>query len=243
MKIGVIGDIHANLPALETVLSFLDREHCVRIVCVGDVVGYGPHPAECIDQLVQRKIPCVRGNHDDWTVSEHIQWSVSSLVRRNIAWTRSVLTTAHLDWLQARPPTLVYGGVAFVHASNAPSRFWPYVRGLSRLERNFEHQQQSLCFNGHTHVPAIGLRLPNGRSQFVDVSGEFSVPKGYRALINPGSVGQPRDGDPRAAFAVCEVGRREIRFHRLTYDVGRTQAAMRAAGLDDAFITRLELGL
>ena len=160
-----------------------------------------------------------------------------------IHWTRQALTPERRDWLRQLPPRHHYGGIDLVHASNAiAEHYWPYVRDDKTLRENFTYQKGPICFCGHTHVPAIGVHLSDDENGFIKIDDRVVIPEGYRALINPGSVGQPRDGDPRAACAVFETKDRSVRFLRVEYNVAQTQKEMRAAGLPDVFIKRLETG-
>lgn len=242
MKLGILGDIHANLEAFRAVLGVLRAEKCLKILCTGDVVGYGPYPQECIDLLRSEKIPCVMGNHDEWTVVHRKRWEISDLINEDIYWTREVVTEDGMAWLADLPKSHSYGGIEILHASNAPTMSWPYVKDEKSLEMNFKYQQSSVCFNGHTHLPAIGCQAPEQPPMFAQLQELMQLPTGYKVIINPGSAGQPRDGDPRAACAIYETRDRTVRFIRVPYDIGRTQQAMAALDRPQHYIDRLALG-
>ena len=243
MKIGIIGDIHANLAALTKVLSLLKTEQCAKILCLGDVVGYGPRPQECVDLVRALKLPTVMGNHDDWIGNYLRLAGTSDFVRDMIIWTKKQLRPDAVEWLKTLPVKDAYGGIDFTHASNCPdTKYWPYIRDVNSLAENFRYQRSPLCFYGHTHRPAIGIYREGEEPCFIETGDRVQLPHGYRILINPGSVGQPRDGDPRAACAIYETKTHSVRFIRVEYDIRRTQDEMVAAGLPEAYVMRLERG-
>ena len=243
MKIGFIGDIHANLAALTSVLSYLRTEKCTKIICLGDIVGYGPRPQECVDLIRALQIPTVMGNHDDWIGTYLRLAGTSDHVRDMIIWTKKQLTPESVAWLKALPLRDSYGGIDFTHSSNCPdNKYWPYVRDLPSLAENFRHQKSPICFYGHTHRPAFGVFREGEQPYFAKLESVMHIPTGYKVLINPGSVGQPRDGDPRAACAIYNTKDQTVHFIRVEYDIKRTQDEMTLAGLPEPYIKRLLKG-
>ncbi len=243
MRIGVMGDIHSNLAALTRVVTYLRSEKCMKIICLGDIVGYGPRPQECVDLVKGYKMPTVMGNHDDWIGNYLRIAGTSAEVRNMIIWTKKHLTPEAVEFLRSLPNRGSYGGIDYVHASNAPdNRYWPYVRDLPSLEENFRHQKTKVCFHGHTHRPALGVCYEEETPYFAQLSDVHFLEEGCRYLINPGSVGQPRDGDPRASCAIYDSKDQSISFMRLDYDIARTQEEMVAAGLPEPYCKRLALG-
>lgn len=242
MKLALMSDIHANLEALLAVLRVIGEEAADRIVCCGDVVGYGPAPEECVYLLRQHDIGCVRGNHDQWALEPDGAGAFSAILRDNLAWTRSVLSAESLEWLEDLPSARRCNGVGVVHASNAEGGRWPYIRSEEGLAENFTYQKQLVCFCGHTHTPGIGIRPSRGPVAFLPMEPEFTVPRGARVLVNVGSVGQPRDGDPRASLVFYDTTRRTIRFRRVAYDIGATQRSMQEYGVHPHFSERLAGG-
>lgn len=243
MKIGIIGDIHGNLQALTRVLHRLKSEGVMKILCVGDVVGYGPRPQQCIDLMRSLAIPCVLGNHDSWMTNDRVLWGVSDPVRAMVDWTRSVISPDGRKWLLALPKSLDYAGLGIVHATNAiADNYWPYIRDPASLAENFQRQEFHVCFYGHTHIPAIGVFRPPDELGFLPVQEQVNLPTGYRVLVNPGSVGQPRDGDNRAACAVVETRNMGLQFLRVEYNIAQTQREMQEAGLPAFFAERLMIG-
>lgn len=245
-RTAVLADIHANLPALEAVIAAAEREGVDSWLFLGDVVGYGPHPRACIERL--RGLPnllAIRGNHDHMCCfgGEHAS---NRLARTVLAWTRSVLDEAALRWLMSLPTEHLDARWMAVHGAPIdPDRFTAYVYTLS-FRANLAHlatTSRELCLHGHTHVPMI-YRLA-GFEQAEQRSGIENLELTLDAkptLLNPGSVGQPRDGDPRAAFAMWDREQRTFAFRRVAYPVHETIAALAELGLPDELGVRLELG-
>ncbi len=242
MRIGIFGDVHANLAALDAVLATLDAAECDLLVCTGDVVGYGPSPAECIARLRRRQIPCVLGNHDKYVtlLADPSLEKLNPGVRAATTWTQGVLSMAELRWLAELPLRFDADGFAVIHGCLGPQR-WRYIVDGPSLAEHFAHQDVPLVFSGHTHLPVLGIHVP-GRPARLGFLNEARIPEGAKALINPGSVGQPRDRDPRAAAALYDTGSRVVRVLRAEYDIAATQALMREAGLPERFIERLAEG-
>lgn len=245
MKIGLIADIHANLEALDAVLEELDRQGCARILCAGDVVGYGPHPEACIRRMQERRILCVCGNHDHWMTDPRLPLGVGRPVVDVLLWTRNQLSDAALDWLAALPDRRTYAHIELTHSSLARTVTWPYLRDIPGLQRHFKHQKEFLCITGHTHCPALGGvrgRVAGSEPFFYPLADSIELNPGQQAMLNPGSVGQPRDGNPRASAAVYDTVTRRVEFLRIAYDVESVCATMLATGLPAPFATRLLLG-
>jgi len=241
VKIGIISDIHANLPALQATLDVLKQEQCVKILCAGDVVGYGPHPRQCIEIVRELRIPCVKGNHDFWVTEDARAWGISADARAAAEWTRTVLSAEDLAWLAALPRTIQYGSIEVVHASLAWRPQWAYVTQQKIALVHFLFQRTTCCFHGHSHVPQVTEHQHGQRPTFRPVH-DGALPAGKRVLINVGAVGQPRDSDPRACCAVYQVRENSIRLLRIPYDVAAVQQDMRAAGLPDRLVERLGKG-
>ncbi len=241
MKIGIISDIHANLAALQAVLEVLDREGCIKILCSGDIVGYGPQPRECLELVRERGILCVRGNHDDMMVSSARFKKLRDDVRNATQWTRTQLTDEQRRWLGSLPISLHYGGLELVHASHVLRPEWQYVIDHRSMAANFIFQSAPLAFNGHSHVPLLTLHKHGERPRMVELR-DMQLPPHYRYMINVGSVGQPRDRNPMASFATYETRDRRVKPWRVRYDIDATQACIRAAGLPESLALRLAEG-
>ena len=244
-RVAVLADVHANLPALEAVLSDARAQGAAAFLFLGDAVGYGPHPRECVERLAELpQLVAVKGNHDHAVASGELELGMNRLARASASWTRSTLSAAHLAWLEALPPEHDGEGWLAVHgAPRDPRRFLAYVYELS-YEDNLAHLRargRSLCFHGHTHVQEAHAETAVGPAR---LSGARSYQPDPRRpwLVNPGSVGQPRDGDPRAAYALWNRKTGALAAVRVAYDVERTLVALRAAALDPDLVDRLRAG-
>lgn len=218
MQIGVISDVHGNAVALNAVLE--DMPPVDRIVNAGDVVGYGPHPGACIDTLRANDVASILGNHDR-AVVEGSSFRFNSMAAAGVRYARGELTDAQRDWLADLPTdrTLIDGALKLVHGHpDDPDRYTYSEEFTPELLGD-----ESVLVLGHTHVQHAA-RFSDG------------------LVLNPGSVGQPRDGDPRAAYAVLDVERFEVDLHRVEYDVEAVIEAVRAAGLPERIGTRLRDG-
>ena len=246
----LISDIHSNIEALSAVLEDIDRRGIERIVCLGDVVGYGPNPRECIDLVIERCEFCICGNHDHAVFYEPFNFNLGA--ERACYWTRQVLedepdkTLRDRRWefLGKLPVRYVYEDMLFVHGS--PRRpvneylFADYVySNPHKLMANFERLEQVACFVGHTHVPGVFVDDPYFESpDELPEQGVYEIAEDDKVIINVGSVGQPRDRDPRTAYGVIDEGR--VEFVRLEYDVERTvDKILRTPELDDFLGHRL----
>ena len=243
MRILIVSDIHANLVALETVLK--DAGNFDRVWCLGDIVGYGPEPNACIAKLRTFDLLCLAGNHD-WAVLDKLDLEeFNPDVRRAAIWTRNQLTSANLDWLRALPeriPTEL-GRFTLVHGSPRYP-IWEYVLTPAVARINFEYFDTPLCLMGHTHVPVIYRHHTNKLTATAEPLPEnlpLALSNG-RMMINPGSVGQPRDGDPRAAYALLDTDAMTITHRRVAYNITATQEKMQQAQLPLRLITRLSYG-
>jgi len=242
MRVAVVSDIHSNLHALEAVLAAIDRETPDELWCLGDLVGYGPRPNECCAAIGERADVCLAGNHDlavRGTIDLEEFHGEAGLAA---TWTREVLEPQWKELLDGLEPKGSAHGVALYHGS-ARDPIWEYVLSDESALATLELTDSPLVLVGHSHVAlqvvqsgdeVAGGVAPDGRELELD---------GVRALLNPGSVGQPRDGDPRAAYLLLDLAAQRASFHRVEYDVKTTQREMRDAGLPEMLAARLQLGL
>ena len=244
MKYGVLGDIHGNLSALETVLARLDQEGVDVLISVGDVVGYGAAPHECIELLRAREAIVVKGNHDAACVGELSDRYFNPYARAAVAWTRGVLTRDEARWLRSLPLVATLEHCQVAHGTLFRPELFDYVCTTSDAEPSLDIMQRPVCFVGHSHVPITMLRLADspGRTAYT-LDPEVSLQDVERALVNVGSVGQPRDEDPRAAVALYDSGAKRAWITRLEYDIDREARRIRAAGLPDVLAERLRIGV
>lgn len=239
MRILVISDIHANLTALEAVLASAGEVDAVW--CLGDVVGYGPDPNECIERLATvPNLVCLQGNHDAAAIGQLPLESFNSEARTSVEWLRDVLTPESLTFLQGLQPMRVEHGVTLAHASPRQPVLEYLLDSYSALE-NFDYFETPFCFVGHTHVPVLFIKHGVGINlQIPDTNALLELHD--RCIANPGSVGQPRDRDPRAAYAIFDPQVATWHYNRIEYDIPQVQARMIAAGLPEHHISRLSGG-
>ncbi len=240
MRIAVLSDIHANLPALDAVLT--DAGSVDAVWHLGDVVGYGPEPDAVVGRLREIGAVGVRGNHDAAACGgPEIEW-FNPDARRAMEWTRGAIGPATEAWLAALPERLVTDGCELVHGSPREP-IWEYVTSSAVASANLAVLSAPIGLHGHTHMPVAWVE-DDGRVELVRPDRRSRLELGgRRALINPGSVGQPRDGDPDASYAILDPEAREVSWHRVAYDIAAVQDAMRAAGLPASLAARLSAGL
>jgi len=236
----IISDIHANAEALKAVLDVIDREKIEQIVCLGDVVGYNTEPNECVEILKQRSIPTILGNHDAVACDLEEPWGFNAVALPAILWTKQQLTEENKEWLQRLPDTLTFGDFTAVHG--APKNHNTYIftwEDASPFLYFFEEQNTNLCFHGHTHIPVI---ISSDGSYCTDEEGIFKIKKGKVYFINPGSVGQPRDSDSRAAFGILDTETNIYRQIRVEYNIEEVAKKVLEANLHPFLAERLRHG-
>jgi predicted phosphodiesterase len=239
MRIAIFGDIHANLEAFEVVLADAREQGCVSFICLGDVVGYNANPRECLQKVQSLKCPVVKGNHDDYASSDSSLESFNPLAEIAIQWTRDQLTPSEKAWLGGLPLISKVRGFTIVHASLDDPGGWGYVLNQLDAAASFSKQSTDLCFFGHTHTPRAYIK----DSSVVGYPFEkIDLDPGKKYFVNVGSVGQPRDGDWRAAYVIFDEDKRTIRLRRLPYDLPKTQGKILAAGLPPRLADRLMFG-
>lgn len=239
MRYGIIADIHANLEALQVVLADIKQEMCTHVVCLGDVVGYGANPKECLDIVRGMNIPVVKGNHDEYIGSCEDPEGFNDAAAEAVTWSRSQLTEDDRKWLRELKYFRLVANFSIVHATlDAPQR-WGYVLDKLEAAASFTYQNTPVCFFGHTHVPLAFIRDTGVRG---GTYSKFRVESGKKYFVNVGSVGQPRDGDPRAAYVIYDLRQQTIELRRLEYDIATAQRKIRAAGLPERLADRLASG-
>ena len=240
----LLADIHGNAPALECALEYLQRRGIDTGIILGDVVGYGPHPAQCIDML--RELAgwmLLRGNHDHAIGSGQTRKGVSAMARWTLDWSIDTLDESHRDWLMNLPPYLHGEGWLAVHGSPIDKTFFNgYVYQMSYEENldELDRRDIPLCFHGHTHIQKVYRRDHDGDSESVER--EQNLYEARRALVCPGSVGQPRGGEAGVELAIIDMATRSLEFHRLSYDLDRTIADMTKLNFPAALGERLRQG-
>lgn len=236
----VVSDIHANLEALEAVLADLERQNVASIACLGDFVGYGASPNECIERLRPRLEASVIGNHDLAAIGRLRLGGFNSEAAEAARWTDTRLTPENRAWIESLPYTASWRGALLVHASPIRPEDWNYVLSPTDAEIEMETVTESLVLIGHSHYP--GTFELAGRGARYSRAEEIELVTGRRYLVNVGSVGQPRDGDARAAYLLYDDAARLLRHVRLDYDVDAAMTRIRAAGLPPFLAERLRWG-
>ncbi len=232
MKLALISDIHANRQALETALSHIDGQTVDAIYCLGDLVGYGADAAACVDLVRARCAGVVRGNHDEAVALERGISVLPKDARVAVRHNRAQLSPAQRNYLATLPLTLETAGCTFVHAAPRAPETWERIDTFLSAQAQFQHFATPVCFVGHTHMPAV----------MADRLGVLRVRPGHRYLINVGSVGQPRDGNPRLCVAYFDTASFAYTLVRLPYDVEGAAARILDAGLPPRLAHRLRAG-
>jgi len=239
VRVGLLSDIHANLVALEAVLAALGKVDALWVT--GDTVGYGPDPPETLALLRERSALLVQGNHDRAVATgegiEFFHDRAGVAARLHAEW----LSSAERDELAALPTVRSVDRFTLFHGS-LRDPLWEYVTNSLTAGATLARSSTPLCCNGHTHVPALFREFPTG-VRFIEPKQDHPYELNDRTLINPGSVGQPRDGDPRAAYGVIDTDAGTVTFYRSSYRVDETQRRIRARGLPEMFADRLAFGV
>lgn len=242
MRIAVLSDIHANLPALDAVLA--DAGPVDAVWQLGDIVGYGPEPDAVVQRLREVGAIGVRGNHDAAACGgSEIEW-FNPEARRAMEWTRGAISPATVEWLAGLPDRRTEGACDLVHGSHREP-LWEYVTSelIARANLGALTVEARIGLHGHTHVPVAFVEDAGRVTTVRGRPGGSLELEGRRALVNPGSVGQPRDGDPDASYLILEPEADRVTWHRVAYDVAGVQGAMRDAGLPLSLAARLRVGL
>lgn len=250
-RFAFISDIHGNLEAFVAVLRCIDDKGVDAILCLGDVVGYGPNPGECLDIIADRHIFTVQGNHDLGIIDDVEAHRFNPTARLSLEFTRDRLSDIHRDQIAAMPRLADLDDATLCHASPVLDAGSDYIHDQHIASLAYGGFANHCLFVGHTHIPiAFGtpeigyaaVEPKNVRVAFLPPNLPLRLDCHYRYIINPGSVGQPRDGNPDASFGILDVDQRTFTVHRVPYAVEQTQAAIIRAGLPNFLAHRLRLG-
>jgi len=239
MRVALFGDIHANLEALEVVLADASAQKCSDYVCLGDIVGYNADPAACLEIVREMGCPVVKGNHDEDAAGDHSLDLMNPVAAQALRWTREQLSEEQRGWLAKIRMVRQVADFTIVHSTLDQPQSWNYVTNKFDAMSNFSYQFTQVCFHGHTHVPRVFIK---GQKVQQVPAEPVTIQDGSKYFINVGSVGQPRDGDWRACYAIYDVPTRTITFRRLEYDLAKAQEKVRAAGLPEMLAARLADG-
>ncbi len=241
MKYGLMADIHGNLEALEVILDNFKKQAVDKILCVGDLVGYGASPDACIDKVRDLSVVCVAGNHDRAVLKKTDVDYFNPQAKEAVLWTEKKLEKKNKKFLESLPLLIEENNFQLVHASLVNPAEWSYVLNFYDANGNFLVMKSPLLFIGHSHVPIVFL-LNIGRIGY-SFSSRIKIERGIKYIVNVGSVGQPRDGDPRACSVLYDDKKKEIIFQRFDYPIEKAQEKIRAAGLPEIEAARLSEGI
>lgn len=236
----ILGDIHSNIDALDAVLDDCRSQGVTDFLCTGDIVGYNACPRECLKAVRELGCPVVMGNHDYYISTSRNLEDFNPHAAAVIEWTRSRLDDGEIAFLRDLPFSRTFMGITLVHSTLDNPESFGYVFDHLQAGAHFTKQVTPLCFHGHTHCPMI-YEKQIGAVYRIDAQ-DLKLPAGRKYFINVGSVGQPRDGDPRSAYALYRPSTREVAFRRIEYDIEAAQGRIRAAGLPDRLAERLAAG-
>jgi diadenosine tetraphosphatase ApaH/serine/threonine PP2A family protein phosphatase len=240
MRFAIFSDIHANLEALEAALADARARRCTHFVCLGDVVGYNANPRECIERVRELGCPVVKGNHDEEATLSASSERFNELAERAIEWTRDNLADQDKEWLRSLPLQEQVHDFTIVHATLDTPGQWGYVFNTLDAVASFTYQRTAVCFFGHTHVPMVFIRGQSGVRQ--ERKEHIRIEPGRKYFINVGSVGQPRDGNWRAAYCTYDIQSHLVELLRVKYDLATAQKKIAKAGLPQPLAERLAIG-
>jgi predicted phosphodiesterase len=242
MRYAIIADIHANLAALQAVLEDIRINGGVdEIWCLGDIVGYGPEPRECLEVVQKRCTVCIAGNHDLAAIGKLDLSYFNPAAAEACRWTTEKLNPVDVHYLGDLPTKVEKGDFLLVHGSPSEPTL-EYIISAGIAEKNFAFFTNKFCLAGHSHIPAAFKEEGSATQSIHLTTGIGLVLHAHRMIVNPGSVGQPRDGDPRASYAIYDSEGLMLRLYRVEYNISATQDKMMQAGLPVPLITRLEQG-
>lgn len=233
MRLAIISDIHSNLQALQVALAEINKRGVDAIYCLGDIVGYGAEAAACVDLVREHCKAAVAGNHDIAVAYDNGVSFLPKDAQKAVGQNRSQLDEDQMAYLRGLPLLIEENDCCFVHASPQHPSSWLRIESMTVAMEQFNHFESSICFIGHTHIPAV----------MSNKLGVLRVREGHRYLINVGSVGQPRDQNPRLSFALYDTKAYDLEIVRLPYDIERTIQSIEAAGLPKRLGKRLKSGL
>lgn len=242
MRYAIISDIHGNREALDACLSDARHQGVDAVLCLGDLIGYGPDPNEVVERVREEADIIVGGNHDAGAVINLDLFEFNPYARASIEWTRGVLTPANRRFLAELRVVAQLPDALLVHSSPNMPREWRYMATVADVEENFMAFSEKTCFVGHTHFPMIMEKGYDGSFRFFHQE-TVDLAEGARYIVNVGSVGQPRDRDNRACFGIFDTDDQAFEHVRIDYDIDATAGKILRAGLDEKFAKRLFVGL
>jgi predicted phosphodiesterase len=239
MRYAYFGDIHGNLPALNAVLDDIGRQKVDELVCMGDIVGYGADPVACLEKVRDMGCLCLIGNHDHAALEKLDIEFFNIYAKQAAIWTRTQLKAEHKDYLASLGFVEHHNEFVMVHGSLHVPEMFNYIQSPYDAEMSFAEMDVRLMFNGHTHIP---ITFFNTDPLTYTMDEEILLNPDVKTIVNVGSVGQPRDEDPRAAYAIFDNEEKKVTIKRIDYDIQTAGERIRAVGLPEALAIRLELG-
>lgn len=237
--VAIISDVHGNLQALQVVRADIEKMGVRERVCLGDIVGYGGNPVECLELIRASGFRCIQGNHDSYAGENCTLPERSADFQAARKWMREAMGEERCRWLAELPLTLDTDDYEAVHASLHHPAEWPYVLMQGGAALHFRHQEKPVCFVGHTHQPKMWVE---DKERSVEGAGVEALREGCKMMVDVGSVGQPRDEDSRACYVIHRRDKRDVWWRRLPYDIEGAQRAIMAAGLPGSYAGRLARG-
>jgi len=239
MKIAIISDLHSNVEALTSVRHEMDKEPIGQVFCLGDIVGYNANPTAVLQMVRDMNAVCVVGNHDQAAVGLIGTESFNDVASIAAAWTSKQLGIEDQNFIKELPLVRELGEITLVHSRLPNPQDWGYVLSEEDADHCFKALKTTYCFIGHSHLPGV---FEEGKGLVFFKPGIFQLKEGVRYIINVGSVGQPRDGNPKASFVLFDPKKRIVDFRRVEYDLEKTQEKVLAAGLPTFLAQRLSIG-
>lgn len=241
MRYGLISDIHGNLEALQAVYQEIDRLGVDDVLCLGDIIGYGPDPEKCIELVRDRASVILAGNHDHAPIGLVNVTYFNTYAKQAVEWTAAKISKEAREFLEGCPLIHEYERFTIVHSTPSNPSAWEYILSIDDAVENFPFINTRCCFIGHSHVPVIISKTADEQIQVQRLS-RFVFQEQCKYIVNIGSVGQPRDLDPRAAFAIFDDETFQYDLHRVKYDIGKVQRKILDRGLPPFLAERLALG-
>lgn len=239
MKYAIISDIHANLEALEAVLEDIENHEINQHICLGDIAGYGANPNECVELVRELNCPCIIGNHDAGAIGTADISGFNSAARVAVEWHKEVLTEENKVYLSSLNFVERIETFTVVHANLENPQEWGYIFNSHEAEYLFQFQKDTVCFFGHTHIQCS---FQSNTVTPFSKTAKIKIKSGHKYLVNVGSVGQPRDGNPMAAYAIYDMYSNVITFRRVPYDIEKAQQKILDANLPNILASRLVMG-
>lgn len=241
MKLAIISDIHANIEALDAVLKSIDSNGAEKIIFLGDVVGYGCNPNECIKKISKYCDIKLIGNHDYALMGLESTDTFNQAAKSSMQWTRDRVKNRNIELMSDFEMETSFLDFHLVHSSPGLASHWFYILDTEQAAGSFKAFSQKVCFVGHSHIPAI-FRKDKENKVIHLFQNQITLEDDYQYIINVGSVGQPRDGDPRACYLMADTESVSLAYHRIEYDIQKTQSKMKKENMPEFLIDRLSIG-